>query len=154
MWWSIEREREREREREKERERRQTEAELQASPTVSGSTILLVRHCGRRAHREYQTLMLIQGVGQPTREECSWLEEWRFFDYWNPFALNLRAIFRNLSAKHWRGCTRAEQCAVMKSVERCQAAANQLCSRRIEIIHCIALKAVEAWVQHRRDFLC
>lgn len=43
---------------------------------------------------------------------------------------------------------------VLKSVKRCQAAANQLCSRRIEIIHRRAVKAAEAWVQHTRDALC
>lgn len=40
----------------------------------------------------------------------------------------------------------------MRDTEWCQAAANQLCSRHIEIIHCGALKAVEAWVQHKKRF--
>lgn len=41
----------------------------------------------------------------------------------------------------------------MKSMEWCQAAANQLCWRHIEIINRSALKTVEAWVQHKTDFL-
>lgn len=41
----------------------------------------------------------------------------------------------------------------MKSMEWCQAAVNQLCWRHIEIINRSALKTVEAWVQHKTDFL-
>ena len=42
----------------------------------------------------------------------------------------------------------------MKLMELFQAAANHLCSRHVEIIHCRALKAVVAREQHKADFLC
>lgn len=157
VWWSIER-----------------EGQLQASPTVSRSIALLVWRCGgsqlslkeytrthtdTNIHTYINRVQLIQRIGKAMRDKMC--KEWissqvKECGFWfsESCALNLLACFITFGITLWRRSTWREQCAVMKPMEHCQPGANQLCSRHIEIIHCSTLKAVEAWVQHRIDFLC